>query len=544
MNLNWMFAIKYMLAILLAWYVSSYFGLDKPYWSMMTVAIIGYPDLSLSLAKMGARLVGSLIGVIAVTLIANVSLNDQWLFTLLIIVWLSTCLFLTLTSRYMMQYMFSLSGYTSAIIAFGTSVYPLPMTIFKLSQERLMEVTIGIVAYTFIMYVLPSKRHPFQSQLVKNKIQSEKKQALSQLFKGHRDNTIKCVKDIVTSSIAYDELSQYESNFISFKKINSQVFKLPMFITFIMLGLSDKGILKYKGYSQFISIKNKANRDFNSSCYDFFDWKDAFSNTMRLVLSLIISVVFWFNTGWDYGYILAVLVSISFTFGITIPKANKLAFIIFIVALFVIAVSYLLKFYFLIQVSSFSQAALVMIPVFLLLGILKTTGKLSFLISHIMCISIIFLINFTNPMSFDFVAFSNTAIALAFSIIIVILMLCIIPLSNAEQIENRKLNFIYGKVNKFLENRNEISKLKNTIVVNLSSFSKPKNVSTLYVLLSLLNVYELSQSQEMKDVLIGVITQVLKGDNKTKILSLLESKNSKIDDVNIRYTKNILAFLC
>ncbi|MFB9998856.1 FUSC family protein [Providencia rustigianii] len=92
----------------------------------------------------------------------------------------------------------------------------------------------------------------------------------------------------------------------------------------------------------------------------------------------MISVIFWFNTAWDYGYILAVLVSISFTFGVTIPKANKLAFVIFIVALLVVLIGYILKFYFLIQVSSFSQAALVMLPIFLLLGILKTGGKLSF----------------------------------------------------------------------------------------------------------------------------------------------------------------------
>ena len=544
MTLKWIFAIKYMLAILLAWYISSYLGFDKPYWSMMTVAIIGYPDLSLSLAKMGARLVGSLIGVIAVTLIANVSLNDQWLFTSLIIVWLSACLFLTLTSRDMMQYMFSLSGYTSAIIAFGSSVYPFPMTIFELSQERLMEVTIGIVTYTFIMYVLPSKRHPFQSQLVKSRIQIEKKKALSELFKGHKDNTAKYLKDIITSSIAYDELSHSESNFISFKKINSQVFKLPMFITFIMLGSADKGMLKYKGYSQFISMKNKVNIDLDSDFYKFFDWKDACLNTMRLTFSLIISVIFWFNTAWDYGYILAVLVSISFTFGITIPKANKLAFIVLVVALFVIAVSYLLKFYFLIQVSSFSQAALVMTPIFLLLGILKTTDKLSFLISHVMCISIIFMINFSNPMVFDFVVFSNTAMALIFSIIIVILMLYVIPLSNAEQVENRKLNFIFGKVNAFLENKNGISKLKNTMVMNLNSFSKSKNSNTLYVLLSLLNIYELSQSQEIKNVLLEVITGVLKGKSKTKILSSLESNNSNIEDVNIRYARSILAFLC
>ncbi|NIH04257.1 FUSC family protein [Providencia rettgeri] len=422
MKLNWIFAVKYMLAILLAWYISSYFGFDKPYWSMMTVAIIGYPDPSLSLAKMVARLAGSFIGVIAVTLIANISISDHWLFTALIIIWLSVCLFMALTSRYMMPYMFSLSGYTSAIIAFGTSVYPLPMTIFNLSQERLMEVMIGIIIYTFISYALPNRTNNLQTVLLKRKISTDRKDVLSSVFKGNYDNTMKNLSIIIADSISHDEVSKYESHFLSFKKAHSKVLKLPMLVTISIIGLVDRAFLQYEKYNQILSLKNKVDNPSDSQFYVFFDWKDAFLNTLRLVVSLVISVMFWLNTGWEYGYILPVLVSISFTFGVTIPNANKLAFIVFIVALLVIALSYVLKFFFLIQASSFMQAALIMTPVFILLGVLKTVGKLAFLISHIMCISLIFLINFTNPMSFDFVFFANTAIALIFSIIIVILM--------------------------------------------------------------------------------------------------------------------------
>nr|WP_274922065.1 FUSC family protein [Providencia sp. G1(2023)] len=218
MKLNWIFVVKYTLAILLAWYISSYFGFDKPYWSMMTVAIIGYPDPSLSLAKMVARLAGSFIGVIAVTLIANISISDHWLFTALIIIWLSVCLFMALTSRYMMPYMFSLSGYTSAIIAFGTSVYPLPMTIFNLSQERLMEVMIGIIIYTFISYALPNRTNNLQTVLLKRKISTDRKDVLSSVFKGNYDNTMKNLSIIIADSIAHDEVSKYESHFYLLKR--------------------------------------------------------------------------------------------------------------------------------------------------------------------------------------------------------------------------------------------------------------------------------------------------------------------------------------
>nr|ELR5112114.1 FUSC family protein [Providencia stuartii] len=543
MKLNWIFAVKYMLAILLAWYISSYFGFDKPYWSMMTVAIIGYPDPSLSLAKMAARLVGSVIGVIVVTLIANISLSDHWLFTSLIIIWLSVCLFMALTSRYMMPYMFSLSGYTSAIIAFGTSVYPLPMTIFNLSQERLMEVMIGIIIYTFISYALPNRSNVPQTVLLNRKISTDRKNVLSSVFKGNYDNTMKNLSVIIADSIAYDEVSKYESHFLSFKKAHSKALKLPILVTISIIGLVDRAFLRYEKYNQLLSLKKEISRPSIFQSYAFFDWKDAFLNTLRLVVSLVISVMFWLNTGWEYGYILPVLVSISFTFGITIPNANKLAFIVFIVALLVIAFSYVLKFFFLIQASSFMQAALIMIPIFILFGVLKTVGKLAFLISHIMCISLIFLINFTNPMSFDFVFFANTAIALIFSIIIVILMLYIIPLSSTQQIETRKVNFILQKINTLPLNELVLIKIRNTLLMNVNLLYEHKNINQFYVLIALISLYELSESDQVRELMVSIISAVSIGDDKDNILKSLNGTETIYSDSNVKYAKDIIGFL-
>lgn len=543
MKLNWMFAVKYMLAIMLAWYVSSYFGFDKPYWSMMTVAIIGYPEPSLSLAKMMARLAGSFIGVIAVTLIANISINDHWLFTLLIIIWLSICLFMVLISRYMMPYMFSLSGYTSAIIAFGTSVYPLPISIFNLSQERLMEVMIGIIAYTFIIYILPNKQKFPLTILIEKKIKTDKNKILSSLFKGHTDKTLTSLNNIITDSIAYDEISKYESNFLSFKKITNKILKLPMLITFSIIAMVDRNQLKYKEYSQFLRLKNSVEMLSITDFYHFFDWKNAFLNAFRLIFSLVISVVFWLNASWDYGYILPVLVSISFTFGITIPKADKLAFVVFIIAIFAIIFSYILKFYLLIQSSSFIQAALIMMPIFLVLGILKTLGKLAFLISHVMCISLIFLINFTNPMIFDFTFFANVSIALIFSIIIVIVMLYIIPLSSEKQVENRKVNFILYKIRTVKLNDVNLIKIRNTILMNVTSCSEHKNINLLYTFISLINLCYLTQSEVNKEKIVSVMKSIAIKNDKDEILSSLNDNNTVDSDYSLISAKKIISHL-
>lgn len=543
MKLNWVFSIKYTLAILLAWYVSSYFGFDKPYWSMMTVAIIGYPDPSLSLAKMAARLAGSFVGVIAVTLIANVSINDHWLFTSLIIIWLSACLFMTLISRYMMPYMFSLSGYTSAIIAFGTSVYPLPMTIFNLSQERLMEVMIGIIMYTFVTYLLPNQSNIPQTKLIEKKIKSDKKQLLKNLFKGQTKNLQKDLSTVVESCINYDDVSQYESHFLSFKTASQKILQLPMLVLFSIIAKVDNKFLTFSNYKAFLDFKKRIDKPSTTDFYYFFDWKDAFLNTLRLVISLVISVLFWLNTGWEHGYILPVLVSISFTFGVTIPNANKLAFIILVVAFLVIITSYILKFYFLIQASSFAQAVMVMTPVFLLLGILKSAGKLAFLISHVFCISLIFLIDFTNPMSFDFSYFANTSIALIFSIIIVLLMLYIIPLSSNKQVQARKMNFILQKTNNITAKKLNLDKLENTILLNISSISDPISIKKLYALLSLMSAYKLSEQSETKEKIIAIIQAISSDEDKLTLLSLAGFDDKSNTDIGLKYTNDIINFL-
>lgn len=189
------------------------------------------------------------------------------------------------------------------------------------------------------------------------------------------------------------------------------------------------------------------------------------------------------------------------------------------------------------------QAALIMTPVFILLGVLKTVGKLAFLISHIMCISLIFLINFTNPMSFDFVFFANTAIALIFSIIIVILMLYIIPLSNTQQIESRKVNFILQKINTIPLNELALIKIRNTLLMNVNSLYEHKNINQFYVLIALISLYELSESEQVRKLIVSIINAVSIKDDKDNILKSLNGTEKFYSDINVKYAKDVIGLL-
>lgn len=542
---SWEFALKYTLALFLSWYIPSYLGFDKPYWSMMTVAIISYPNVSLSFAKMGARLIGSLIGVIAVTVIANVSLNDYWWFSSLIILWVSLCLFLSSISKYMMPYLFSLSGYTSAIIAFGASLAPTPTTIFTLSQERLIEIMIGILVYSLIMKITPHNRIKLQTDEIKKDITHLKTQLLASLVKKNKNQTLNKLNEIIANVIAYDEFNTYENKF---SIVNTPIFpinKINSQITFVIIALANKSILSYHTYKDFIFTSCKANHENNHrpSYFIFIDWTNAALNMLRLFIGLFISLLFWLNSGWDYGFVLPILVSISFTFGVSFPKVNMLAFIVMGLSIIAITFSYILKFYFLIQAESPVQAWLILFPLFLILGLLKSGSKLLFLASHVLSITIIFLINFTNPMNYDFLFFANISLGIFLSIIIVILLLFLIPFTSEQTLLKYRCLFTLNKITDFIKNPQHPTKLNNTILITINKINAYPNkynhyLNTLYVLHVLISLHVLMETSEHKNLLLKAMSMVIEKYTTDDIIAAISQcslSSSAQDNEYLRY---------
>ncbi len=146
-------------------------------------------------------------------------------------------------------------------------------------------------------------------------------------------------------------------------------------------------------------------------------------------------------------------------------------------------------------------------------------------------------------MSFDFVFFANTAIALIFSIIIVILMLYIIPLSNTQQIESRKVNFILQKINTIPLNELALIKIRNTLLMNVNSLYEHKNINQFYVLIALISLYELSESEQVRKLIVSIINAVSIKDNKDNILKFLNGTEKFYSDINVKYAKDVIGLL-
>ncbi|MEX6314732.1 hypothetical protein AB6G19_14430 [Providencia manganoxydans] len=122
-------------------------------------------------------------------------------------------------------------------------------------------------------------------------------------------------------------------------------------------------------------------------------------------------------------------------------------------------------------------------------------------------------------------------------------MLYIIPLSSAQQIETRKVNFILQKINTLPLNELVLIKIRNTLLMNVNSLYEHKNINQFYVLIALISLYELSESEQVRELMVSIINAVSIGDDKDNILKSLNGTETIYSDSNVKYAKDIIGFL-
>lgn len=167
----------------------------------------------------------------------------------------------------------------------------------------------------------------------------------------------------------------------------------------------------------------------------FQDKTEAFFNALRAFFCVIACVAFWFSGNWSHGHLLVILASIAFTLGATYPNLDKMILLVYILALSVIPFCYVLVYGILVSVTSIVPAMLIMLPIFFVSFLLKPLSKVSFIFSHVFIISLIFLINFDNPPTFDYGEFVNISMAIFVSVTVVTLAFNILrPSSDARRI--------------------------------------------------------------------------------------------------------------
>jgi uncharacterized membrane protein YccC len=142
------FGFRLWAAVCLALYVAFWLELDEPFWAGTSAAIVSQPQVGASLRKGWFRMVGTVIGAIAVVALTACFPQDRLLFLLGLALWIAVCVLAATLLHNFAGYAAALAGYTAAIVAsdaLGATGGP-SGEVFMLALTRATETCIGIVS--------------------------------------------------------------------------------------------------------------------------------------------------------------------------------------------------------------------------------------------------------------------------------------------------------------------------------------------------------------------------------------------------------------
>jgi uncharacterized membrane protein YccC len=149
-----LFGLRFWASVSLALYVAFWLELDNAYWAGATAAIVCQPHLGASMRKGWYRMIGSLIGAVAIVVLTACAPQDRALFLGALALWCGACAFAATLLRNFAAYGAALAGFTAAIVAsnlVGPSGEVDGDAAFLLAVSRASEISIGIVCAGIVL---------------------------------------------------------------------------------------------------------------------------------------------------------------------------------------------------------------------------------------------------------------------------------------------------------------------------------------------------------------------------------------------------------
>lgn len=143
-----LFSLKSFVAAMFALYLSSRFGLPRPFWAMMTAYIVAHPLASHVRSKALYRFAGTLLGCAATVVIVPSLSGSPELLSLALALWVGLCLYVSLLDRSARSYVFMLAGYSAALIGFP--LVEAPAAMFDTAVARVTEIGLGILCASVV----------------------------------------------------------------------------------------------------------------------------------------------------------------------------------------------------------------------------------------------------------------------------------------------------------------------------------------------------------------------------------------------------------
>ena len=143
-----LFGLRLWASVCLSFYVAFALELSEPSWAATTAALVCQPVLGASLRKSMFRMIGTVIGAIAIVILAAFFRQDRVAFLVGLALWCAASAFVATLLRNFAAYAAALAGYTAAIIAIDV-LGPVGSTngiVFIFAIDRALEICIGIVS--------------------------------------------------------------------------------------------------------------------------------------------------------------------------------------------------------------------------------------------------------------------------------------------------------------------------------------------------------------------------------------------------------------
>src|SRR6266404_2351115 len=143
-----LFGLRLWASVCLALYVAFWLELENAYWAGTSAAIMCQPHLGASLRKGWYRMIGTVIGAVAVVVLTACFPQDRAPFLIGLALWGAGCALVATLLKNFAAYSAALAGYTVAIIAsdqLGATGGPNGQA-FMLAVFRASEICIGIVS--------------------------------------------------------------------------------------------------------------------------------------------------------------------------------------------------------------------------------------------------------------------------------------------------------------------------------------------------------------------------------------------------------------
>jgi uncharacterized membrane protein YccC len=148
-----LFGVRLWASVCLALFVAFWLQLDDPFWAGTSAAVVCQPQLGASLRKGWFRMIGTVIGAVAIVVLTACFPQDRIAFFALLALWGGICVFVATVLRNFASYAAALAGYTAVIVGADTlgATGGASSDVFMLAIFRTSEICIGIVCAGIVL---------------------------------------------------------------------------------------------------------------------------------------------------------------------------------------------------------------------------------------------------------------------------------------------------------------------------------------------------------------------------------------------------------